>query len=432
MEFNLTEEQLRLQLLARRFAYDELQPRARELDRRPDVKDAYPVDLIRRASELGLRTLKVPREYGGLGADVLTEVIVHEEIAVGDTGFAMTLGHCWREGWMLATFTTPEQRRRLLSEFMSDDIYVTSFAMTEEHAGSDHGLPYAEDLEAGVRTFAELRDGEWVINGRKRFITNGSVARLVVVVARTRAGVPWNQGISVFLVPTDAPGFRVGRVEDKFGLRLNQNAELVFEDCRVPSDNLVGGLHEGQQFRIRFNRGSKSREAARSLGIARAAYEAASEYARQRVQGGKPIIEHQAISTMLADVAINIELARTLLWRAAWAADNDPPRSRPLEDMASLFASQMAVRAATTALEVYGARGSLRDNPIEKLIRDAHTMLPPPIGNTAAKVRLGRWLAQHTEPAALSPSRPEGDASLEGEASLAPTGSSDGEAVAQG
>jgi len=404
MDFSLTDEQLRLQQVARRFAYDELQPQARELDRSTDVREAFPRDLLRRASELGLRTLKVPTEHGGLGAEILTEVIVHEEIAVGDTGFAMTLGHCWREGWMLATFTTPEQRDRFLPEFMSDDTYLTSFAITEEHAGSDHGLPYADDLEAGVRTFAELRDGEWVINGRKRFITNGNVARLVVVVARTRMGVPWNQGISVFLVPTDSPGFRVGRVEDKFGLRLNQNAELIFEDCRVPAENLVGGVHEGQRFRTRFNRGSKSREAARCLGIARAAYEAASAYAHQRVQGGRPIIEHQAISTMLAEVAMNIELARTLLWRAAWTADRDHERARPLEDMASLFASQMAVRAATTALEVYGARGSLRDNPVEKLIRDAHTMLPPPIGNTAARVRLGRWLAQHTSPAALVPS----------------------------
>ena len=404
MDFSLTDEQLRLQDLARRFAYDELQPQARELDRRPDVTEAFPRDLLRRASALGLRTLKIPREHGGLGADILTEVIVHEEIAVGDTGFAMTLGHCWREGWMLATFTTPEQRRRFLSEFMADDTYLTSFAITEEHAGSDHGLPYTEDPEAGVRTFAELEGDEWVINGRKRFITNGNVARLIVVVARTRRGVPWTEGISVFLVPADAPGFRVGRIEDKFGLRLNQNAELIFEDCRVPKENLVGGLNEGQQFRHRFNRGSKSREAARTLGIARAAYEAASAHARQRVQGGRPIIEHQAISTILADMAIDIELARTLLWRAAWAADHDQQRSRPLEDMASLFASQMAVRAATTALEVYGARGSLRDNPVEKLVRDAHTMLPPPIGNTAARVRLGRWLAQHTGPAELVPS----------------------------
>jgi alkylation response protein AidB-like acyl-CoA dehydrogenase len=193
----------------------------------------------------------------------------------------------------------------------------------------------------------------------------------------------------------------VVRIEDKFGLRLNQNAEIAFENLRIPRDNLVGKVNEGQAFRFRFNRGSKCREAARSLGIARAAYEAASDYAHRRIQGGKPIIEHQAVSTTLADLATDIELARTLIWRAAWMADNDPARARPLEDMASLFASRMAVRAATTALEIYGARGSLRDNPVEKLVRDAHTMLPPPIGNTAARVRLGRWLAEHTGRAEL-------------------------------
>ena len=401
MDFTLSEEQLRLQAIARRFAYDEVRPVAKRLDREADVRSAYPVDLVRRASELGFRTFKVPKEYGGMGADVLTEVIVHEEIAVGDVGLAMTLGHAWREGWMLATFTRPEQRERFLPEFMADPTYVTAFCMTEEHAGSDHGLPYDADIEAGVRTSAELHGGEWVLNGRKRFITNGSVARLLVVVARTRQAVPWTEGISVFLVPNDAPGFRVGRVEEKFGLRLNQNAEVIFEDCRIPRDNLVSGLHEGQDFRHRFNRGSKAREATRSLAIARSAYEAASEYARSRVQGGKPIIEHQAVSTKLADMATNIELARTLIWRAAWMVPRDPARARALEDMAALFASENAVKAAATALEIYGARGTLRDNPIEKLVRDAHTMLPPPIGNSAARVRLGTWLAAHTAPAEL-------------------------------
>ncbi|MGH7903489.1 MAG: acyl-CoA dehydrogenase family protein [Candidatus Dormibacteraceae bacterium] len=401
MDFRLSEEQLRLQALARDFAYREVQPRARVLDREADARSAFPADLIRRASELGFRTFKVPKEQGGMGADVLTEVIVHEELAVGDVGLAMTLGHPWREGWMLATFTTPEQRERFLPEFMADPLYLTSFAMTEEHAGSDHGLPFLDDVEAGVRTTAQLRGDEWVLNGAKRFITNGSVARLLVVVARTRQGVPWNQGISVFLVPSDAPGFRVGRVEEKFGLRLNQNAELIFEDCRIPQGNLVSGLHEGQDFRHRFNRGSKSREAARCLAIARCAYEAAGEYARGRIQGGRPIIQHQAIASRLAEMATNIELARTLIWRSAWMVDHDPARARPLEDMAALFASENAVRAATSALEIYGARGTLRDQPIEKLVRDAHTMLPPPIGNTALRMRLGTWLAAHQAPGEL-------------------------------
>src|SRR5437879_10180531 len=161
MDFNLTDEQLRLQQVARRFAYDQRQPQARELDRKTDVREAFPRDLLRRASELGLRTLKVPREHGGLGAEILTEVIVHEEIAVGDTGFAMTLGHCWREGWMLATFTTPEQRDRFLPEFMRDDTYLTSFPIPGEPPGRANGLPHAADRRAGARPSPTLRADAW-------------------------------------------------------------------------------------------------------------------------------------------------------------------------------------------------------------------------------------------------------------------------------
>ncbi|HEX6548914.1 MAG TPA: acyl-CoA dehydrogenase family protein, partial [Candidatus Dormibacteraeota bacterium] len=185
MDFRLTAEQLRLRELARSFAYEEIQPLARELDREADARNAYPRNLIRRASELGLRTMTLRPQDGGLGADMLTEIVVLEEIAVGDVGFAMTLAHCWREGKFMAYSTTPEQRERFLPDFISDPEYVTSFAQTEEHSGSDNGFPYTADLGAGPRTSAVLKDGEWVINGRKRFITNGNVSRMIVLLART-------------------------------------------------------------------------------------------------------------------------------------------------------------------------------------------------------------------------------------------------------
>ena len=361
MDFALTSEQQRWQRTAREFAYTELWPAAQRLDKAAAPRDAYPAALVRRASELGLRTLKIPREYGGLGADALTEVIVLEEIAVGDCGFAMTLAHAWREGNLLARWVTPEQRERFLPEFLADPGYLTSLASTEPHAGSDNGLPYAGDLRAGPRTTAVAGDGCWVINGSKRFITNGNVARLVVLWARTDPGRPWTEGTSGFLVPADAPGLRVGRTEDKLGLRLNQNVELIFDNCRIPAGNLIGELNRGHELSEASMTGSKAKEAARALGVARCGYELAVCWAGQRVQGGSVLLGHESIATRLAQVLQEIELARTLIWRAAWAVDHDQARAGSLEEFAMLYASEMAVRAVAQCLRIFGARGSSRE-----------------------------------------------------------------------
>ncbi|MGH9103819.1 MAG: acyl-CoA dehydrogenase family protein [Acidimicrobiales bacterium] len=402
MDFSLSEEQARLQGIARKFAYEEIWPLAQELDKEPVLRDAYPEQLVRRASELGLRTMKLPREHGGLEVDVLTEVVVMEELAVGDCGFAMTLAHAWREGSIMARWTTPEQRERFLPDFIADPTYLTCNASTEDHAGSDHGLPYTGDLQAGAQTSAVLDGDHWVINGRKRFITNGNVARMLIVWARTDPTKPWVDGVSAIFVPTDSPGFRVGRTERKFGLRLNQNTELIFEDCRVPKDNLVGKLNDGRRLREATFVGSKAKEAARSLGVARAAYELATAWAHQRVQGGSVIIEHESVATRLAQVLQEIELARTIIWRAAWAVEHDvQERSRPLEDFAMLYTSEMAMRAVSQCIRIFGARGSLQDWPMEKLVRDAATMMLPPIGNEASWVRVSRYLKEHVEAAPL-------------------------------
>lgn len=401
MDFALTDEQRRWQQLARRFAYEEVRPRARELDRSATPREAFAVDLVRRASELGLRTIKIPTEYGGAGVDALTEIVVMEELAVGDCGFAMTLAHPWREGYLMATCTTPEQRDQFLPAFMRDPTYLTSMALSENHAGSDHGLPFAQDPQAGMRTFAELRGDQWVINGRKRWITSGNVSRMIVLWARTTEGVPWTEGVSLFLVPADAPGLRIARTEDKVGLRLNQNVELVFEDCRIPRGNLLGEVDRGHQLYEAVAHASKVKEAARALGVVRSAYELAAAWAHERVQGGRRIIEHESIATTLAEMATEIELARTLIWRAAWAVDHDRARHRPLEDMAMLYTSEMGMRVTAGCLRLFGARGSLRTWPMEKLLRDAATIMLPPFGNEAARVRLGRWLARHGEPLAL-------------------------------
>lgn len=398
MDFVLSEQQLKWQRIARDFAYREVRPRARMLDREPDPQMAYAEDLVRRASQLGLRTIKLPKADGGPELDTLTEVIIFEELCAGDVGFGTTIAHPWREGRMLAEAATPEQRRRFLPEYLADDAYVTALAMTEPTAGSDHSTPYFADIEAGARTTAVLDGDHWVLNGRKHFITAGNVARLLFVLARTDASVPWPQGVSLFLVPSDTPGFRVLRVQDKLGIRVNPNAELAFENCRVPKDNLFGKRNGALEVLRKYAAGSKTKEGVKSLGIARAAYEEAVRWARTRVQGGNPLIQHAVIAHTLASIATEIELCRSLIWRAAWAVDHDEANAPRLEGMAKLSATEMAAKVAVQALEVFGGYGVLRENPIEKLVRDAVAMLHAFVGNHAMRQNLAEILATEQLP----------------------------------
>lgn len=393
MDFRLSDEQRHWQQVARKFAYEKIRPRARELDRETDPAKTFPADLVREASRLGLRTLKIPKRYGGAEVDCLTEVLVQEELCAGDIGFGMTLQHAWREGNILA-HASQSVRKRLLQKFLDDDLALPAFAVTEEHAGSDHKSPYFATLDAGPRTSA-IRDGDhWIINGTKRWQTNGNIAQFVILAARTNPNVPWPEGLSFFIVPTDTPGFSASEPLDKVGIRLNQNADLTFANCRIPADYILGEVDRGREFIHRFSAGSAAKEAAKALGIARAALEAGIAFAKDRVQGGKPIIEHQAIGQVLSDLATEIEMARTLTWRAAWSADHASEDLDRLESMAKVAAAEVAVKAGVRCLEIFGGQGVLRSQPIEKLARDALCMMHTGAGNHAVRVRIARMLAR--------------------------------------
>ncbi len=392
VSFALSDEQLELQETARTFAREEVRPRARELDRIADPSATYPMDLIRRASELGLRTITLPREYGGRSADAVTQAIVLEELCVGDVGFGMALLHPWREGLALASATTPEQRDRFLPAFLADPEYVTSLGMTESHAGSDHVMPYVGDLAAGTATSAVLEGDEWVINGHKRWISNAGISKMLFLLARTDPTVPWNVGVSLFLVPTDTPGYRIGRIEDKFGIRVNRNAEILFEDVRIPSSNLIGEVNGGAAALARLAKGSLFKEGVKSLGIARAAYEEAVAWTTTRVQGGRAVIDHESVRVTLADMAIKIETSRAMVLRTAWAADHDPASAAMLEPMTKIYAGEAAAQVALAALDLHGAAGVSRELHIEKLVRDAASMLHAFGGNHALRARLAAVL----------------------------------------
>lgn len=376
---------------ARRFAYDTLRPHAARADRlAPHEVDNS--EVLREASRLGLRTVTLDESLGGAGADCLTEIRLLEEIAAGDAGFAMTIAHCWREGAALARFATPSARERLLPEFLADDTYVTSWAITEPHSGSDHTTRFEATLEAGPQTSAVLDGEEWVIDGQKCFITNAPSSKLIIVFARTDASVPWTRGISAFLVHRDTPGVTSRGLEDKLGLRVNQNGELHFSQVRVPRDQLLGELHGGIALLHEAGAGSRAREAARSIGVARAAYELAAEYVSGRVQGGAPIGQHSVVRAALTDMLMEIELARSLTWRAAWAVQHAPQSASRLESLAKVYASEMGARVTSQALQLFGHRGLLRENPVEKLVRDAVSLLPPPVGNHALRSAIGAEL----------------------------------------
>ncbi|MFQ5880238.1 MAG: acyl-CoA dehydrogenase family protein, partial [Dehalococcoidia bacterium] len=336
-------------------------------------------------------------EYGGAGADCLTLCIAGEELAVGDLGLAVIFDQTWKFTHILTESASEEQRNRYLPRFMEDDTFLLALGMTEEIGGSDHLLPYNEP-GAGARTSAVRarragRDGG-VINGRKIYIGNGGAAKLHTILARTDPTKGGLEGLTAFLVELGTPGFTVGRIEDKLGNRLEQNAELIFEDCWVPAENLLGGESQawGSVGGPRWFARSNAEAGATVLGVGRAALEDALAYAKQRVQGGKPIIGHQAIKLMLADMLIQIRAARALIWQAAWMVDHPEHLDPTMGQTAKIFAAEAAVQVSKMGIEIFGGAGIMRDSAAEKHLRDAVVFLHSDGANQILRLRIGNAL----------------------------------------
>lgn len=396
MDFALTDQQRELQAIARKFATEEIVPRSMELDAQTDPADCYGPDLVRRADELGLRTMAIPEEHGGLGADILTQTLVLEELCTGDIGFGMSLQHAWREGYALAALTTDEQRERFLPEFMADPTYLTSHAVTEAHFGSDAGAS-SPDPADGPRTTAVLEGDEWVLNGNKRWITNANISRIALVLARTDTTVPWRDGVTMFLVPTDTPGYGIGQVEDKAGIRLNPNAEIILDDVRIPASNVLGEVNRGKSMGTRFAAGSRVKTAAKSLGVAAAATAEARRYAAERIQGGGPLLSHQAIQAEIVDMEWTVEAVRSLMWRTASAVDHGLPEASRMESLVKIAAAETSREVTAAALEIFGSYGIRRGMRIEKLMRDASCLSHLGRALHAARSTLGTaMLAEET------------------------------------
>ena len=404
-DLQLTSEQRAIRDTVRDFVKHEIKPIALERERLEDFDARFPWDVLEKASRMGLRTLMLSEAAGGAGADNLTACIVIEELAVGDVGIAATLGqtlalaHVWFDRAM-----TAEQRERFLPQFLADDRYHLATAGHEPD--TDLGWNYYQPNVPGAsyKTTA-VRDGnDWIINGVKNFITSAPIAKLIAVHVRTGSAQAGTLGMSTLLVPGDTPGLTI-REHDKVGRRLGSNGELVFENCRVPAGNLVG--EEGKSTlmgSVKSPGRAMPRFQSMNLGIGRAAYEAALEYARLRVQGGRAIIEHQAVGLTLANMAIGLEAARSLIWQAAWASDHPEAYADgslpelPLQTIAKIVTSETVQRVALEAAQIFGGMGVMRELPLQKYVRDALIFLHSENTNDVARLRIAEDLAGYRRP----------------------------------
>lgn len=391
VEFRLSEEQLALQRMTRKFVNEEIKPVAGERDRLQDPAGRFPWDIVEKASELGLRTLAIPEALGGGGADILTLCVVGEELAVGDLGVAVIFDQTWKFSYMLSELMNEEQRARWLPRFMEDPRCLLAKGATEPNHGSDNsGVVLGPDI--GMQLDAK-KDGEyWVLNGMKRFISNGGVASIYFISARTDKTVGIDKGVTGFIIGKDTPGFSIGRIHDKMGQRLIQNAELIFKNCRIHERDVLGEVNQAFQLQKDLAKASHVQAAATVLGPARRAYEETLEYARNRIQGGKPIIEHQAVQIMLTEMYMLIEASRNYIWRAAWQNEHVEPLDPKYSAMTKVFVSEAAFKVCKLALEVWGGMGYMTEAPIEKCLRDAASFFHSDGTNQMQRLKAVKYL----------------------------------------
>ncbi|BCA34359.1 MULTISPECIES: acyl-CoA dehydrogenase AcdA [Bacillus cereus group] len=356
MHFKLSEEHEMIRKMVRDFAKNEVAPTAAERDE----EERFDRELFDQMAELGLTGIPWPEEYGGIGSDYLAYVIAIEELSRVCASTGVTLSaHTSLAGWPIFKFGTEEQKQKFLRP-MAEGKKIGAYGLTEPGSGSDAG---------GMKTIAK-RDGDhYILNGSKIFITNGGIADIYVVFALTDLESK-QRGTSAFIVESDTPGFSVGKKESKLGIRSSPTTEIMFEDCRIPVENLLGG--EGQGFKVAMQTldGGRNGIAAQAVGIAQGALDASVEYARERHQFGKPIAAQQGIGFKLADMATDVEAARLLTYQAAWLESEGLPYGKE-SAMSKVFAGDAAMKVTTEAVQVFGGYGYTKDYPVERYMRDA-------------------------------------------------------------
>lgn len=351
----LNDDQRMIRDTLREFARARLAPGAAQRDR----DHAFPAELLQELADLGAWGMVVPEQWGGAGLDYVSLAIAIEEIAAGDgaTSTIISVQNSLVCG-ILSRYGSEAQKARWLRGAASGEL-LGCFCLTEPHVGSD---------AAAIKTRAVKDGNTWVLNGVKQFITSGRHARIAIVFAVTEPAAG-RKGISCFCVPTDAKGYVVARIEEKLGQRASDTAQIVFEDCRIPADCLLGAEGDGYRIALSNLEAGRIGIAAQAVGMARAALEAAVAYAKEREAFGKPIVEHQAVAFRLADMATQVEVARQMVWHAASLREAGQPCLKEAS-MAKLFASEMAEKVCSDAIQIHGGYGYVSDFPVERIYRD--------------------------------------------------------------
>jgi len=356
VQYITTEEQEQFRQTIRKLAEEKVAPRSAEIDRTGE----FPWDIFELFKANDLFGLHLPKECGGAGADMITCCIFSEEISRVDAGCSNIVGSSWLAAEPILIAGSPEQKVKHVTPLARGE-GMFAFGLTERNAGSDAGA---------MESVARLEGDKYILNGSKCFITNGSVAMTYTIFAKTdpEKGV---RGISAFIVPRDTPGFSIGKVEDKMGIRGCQVAELFFDDCPVPKENLLGEEGRGFAYAMMTLDRTRPTVGAQAVGIAQGALDYVVKYAKERVQFGAPIANMQGIQFMLADMAIQIEAARAMIYRTASAIDHKVPNLSYLSAISKTFASDVAMRVTTDAVQVMAGYGYIKDHPVERMMRDA-------------------------------------------------------------
>lgn len=355
MNFKLTEEHEMIRKMVRDFALNEVAPTAAERDE----EERFDMDIFKKMAELGLTGIPWPEEYGGIGSDYLAYCIAIEELSRVCASTGVTLSaHTSLAGWPVYKFGTEEQKQKYLRP-MAQGEKIGAYGLTEPGSGSDAG---------GMRTNAKRVGDNYVLNGSKIFITNGGIADIYVVFAVTDPTS--KKGTSAFIVESTFPGFSVGKKEQKLGIRSSPTTEIIFEDCIVPKENLLGEEGDGFKIAMMTLDGGRNGIAAQAVGIAQGALDAAVDYSKERVQFGKPIAAQQGIGFKLADMATGVEAARLLTYQAAWLESEGLPYGKE-SAMSKLFAGDTAMKVTIEAVQVFGGYGYTKDYPVERYMRDA-------------------------------------------------------------
>lgn len=384
VDFILTESQIALQELCKDFGQRFLEPIADELDRNAaeDPAGCFPWNALREFSSLGLKNLPLPEKWGGADMGVLTHCVLLEELMATEAGFAAVIHQTWKLAGLLLECGTEEQIAKYFSMLSEDDACLIA----------DGTLGPIAPLDA-LRLSAVREGSAWVLDGRKRFVASGPIARLFVIEAGQNGLSPDSGETATFIVYKDTPGFRIGKVHDKMGGRILVESELEFKKCRVPEENELpdsGGNGAGAKSHY-FGRITPT-IGAFGVGIARSALEKAIVHALERVQGGKPILDHDIVAFRLAEMKVNVEVARALVWKAAWHSDHRTDHDPRLGLTAVLFASEMAPRVCDAAIQVFGGYGYMRDYPVQRYWRDALMCLFHGGTHDTTRLKLGRLL----------------------------------------